>query len=97
MRVKTTRITLERDSITLINRFGVDRSWCPACAMEVDAVAIEGLVKVLTDDTAQSWIAAGELHVSRCSGEPDRVCLASLLRCFQLQRAQNANSAKETL
>ena len=96
MRVKTTRITVESDTITMIRRFGADRSWCPVCATEVDVVAIEGLAGILTDDAVQSWIATGELHVSRRPGEAGGICLASLLQHFQLQRAQNSNSAKET-
>jgi|SRR5581483_4228964 hypothetical protein len=96
MRVKTTRITVESETITTIRRFGADRSWCPVCAAEVAVVAIEGLAGILPDDVAQSWIARGELHVSRYSGKSDCICLDSLLQCFQLQRAQNPNSAKET-
>jgi hypothetical protein len=95
MRVRTTRITVERDTTMVIRRAGSERSWCALCATEVDVVSLYGevLTEILAQGIAHGWIAAGQLHVIDRPSEPTRICLASLLRCFEPQ----LNIPKETL
>lgn len=95
MSVRTTRITLERDTVMVVRRTSAERFWCPLCAAEVDAVALDGnaLAEILTEAAAHGPIADRELHVIDRLGEPTRVCLPSLLRRFETQ----LNIAKETL
>lgn len=89
MRVRTTRITLEHDTLTIIRRAGAERSWCPLCAAEVDVVTIDStaLAEAFPESAAESSIAIGDLHALQDPGEPARLCLPSLLRCFERQQS----------
>lgn len=97
MRVRTTRITVEREMITIIRRSSAERSWCPVCAAEVDVVALDSnaLAEVLAESAARFVNAGAELHISQDPDRPARICLPSLLRCFEPQRTQTTNTPKE--
>jgi hypothetical protein len=98
MPMRTTRITVEQDTITVIRRESVERSWCPVCAAEVDAVVVGGpcLTGILGEGTAHGWIAGGQLHASQQPGGTARICLPSLLQCFESQQTP-ATHIKEKL
>lgn len=85
MAAKRTRITVERDTIMLVRHARAERAWCPICRDEVDVMALgsEALAELLAANEVQGWIAAGRLHVSREPNAPVRICLPSLLRCFE--------------
>ena len=93
MRVRTTRIIIERETVTLIRREGVKRAWCPLCAEEVDAIAWADLLQMVVDGHLARGIASGRIHVIGQADPFTRVCLASLLRCLEPE----PNFPKETL
>lgn len=92
MRVRTTRITIEHETVTLIRRESVRRVWCPLCADEVDTIAWADLLQMLADEVLAQGIASGRIHVLDQTEPVIRVCLASLLRCLEPQ----TNFPKET-
>ncbi|MGB8535111.1 MAG: hypothetical protein WCD57_01740 [Acidobacteriaceae bacterium] len=96
---RKTRITVEQDTIMIVRRANVERSWCPLCTAEVDVVAVgdKVLAEILATGTGLGWIVSGDLHVSHQPDGTTRICLASLLRCSEPQPAQPTNIAKETL
>ena len=85
MAAKSTRITVEKDTIMLVRHARAEQAWCPICGSHVDVVTLakEALAEFLASHDVQGWIAAGKLHVSREPNRPIRICLASLLRCFE--------------
>jgi hypothetical protein len=85
MAAKTTRITLEKDTIMLVRHARAEQAWCPICGNVVDVVALanDALSEFLASNDVRGWIAAGKLHMSREPNGPVRICLASLLRCFE--------------
>ncbi len=85
MASKTTRITVEKDTIMLVRHARAEQAWCPICGNVVDVVALanEALAEFLASNDVQRWIGAGELHMSREPNGPVCICLASLLRCFE--------------
>lgn len=93
MRVRTTRITIEHETVTLIGRESVQRAWCPLCADEVDSIAWADLLQLLAARILQQGITSGRLHVFGQTDSVTRVCLASLLRCLEPE----PNFPKETL
>ncbi len=97
MRMRTTRITVEREMVTIIRRSSAERSWCRLCAAEVDVVAVDSnaLAEILAECTARFVNAETELHVSQDHDRPVRICLPSLLRCFEPQQAPTKITPKE--
>ena len=85
MAVKTTRITVKRDTIMLIRHARTEQAWCPVCGGDVEVVTLEreDLLEFLAANGVREWIAAGRLHASRELNGPIRICLDSLLRCFE--------------
>jgi len=47
--VKTTRITVERDTIMVVRRARIELAWCPVCRTEVEVITLgrESLAEVL--------------------------------------------------
>lgn len=86
MAVKRTTITVERDTIMVVRNARAEGIWCSLCGAQVDAIDLpgRGLAELLATNEAREWMASGALHVIHEADGPLRVCLASLLRCFQL-------------
>jgi hypothetical protein len=99
MQARRTQITVEQDLVAIVRRTSVERFWCPGCGDEVDVVSVNGntLAEILGQGIAHVWIETGQLHVMQSPAGTARICLASLLRCFEPQPVQAINIAKETL
>ena len=69
----------------LLRHGWVDQAWCPVCGDVVDVVTLanEGLAEFLASNDVQRWIASEKLHLSRKPNGPVRICLLSLLCCFE--------------
>jgi hypothetical protein len=80
-----TRITVERDTIMLVRHARAEQAWCPLCDNVVDVVILanEALAEFIASNDVQGWITTEKLHVSCQANGPVRICLASLLRCFE--------------
>lgn len=69
----------------LVRHARAEQAWCPHCGGVVDAVTLanEALAEFLASNDVQRWITTEKLHVSRQVNGTVRICLASLLRCFE--------------
>ena len=96
--LKTTRITIETESLLVLRRGKTIVTWCPVCCADVEAMALVGAS--LGDDIPSSllsdWLAAGKLHSWRPDGAPAQICLTSLLRCFESEDARRLSTPKQT-
>lgn len=78
---KSTKITIESDSL-LIMRGRTSRSaWCTRCAEEVEMIALEntGVVSNLTPEEVEKWLNSVDLHRSQTPEGTELICLNSLL------------------
>ncbi len=95
--VKTTRITIETDSLLVVYRGRTFVACCPVCCADVEAMTLEGnrlgeeIPTLLRD-----WIATGKLHFWSPGGGPARICLTSLRQCFESEDARSFQAPKRT-
>ena len=97
--VKTTRITIETDSLLIVYRGGTFVAWCPVCCADVEAMTLEGhsLGEDIPSTLLRNWLAAGRLHLWSSDGGPPRICLTSLFRCFESEDARRLPTPKLTV
>ena len=63
MVVKTTRITIETESLLVVRRGKTIVTWCPACCAEAEAMTLEGTsLGDIPSTLIRGWLAAGKLH-----------------------------------
>jgi len=96
--VKTTRITIETESLLVVRRGKTIVTWCPACCAEVEAMAVEdhSLYEGIPSAVLRQWLATGQLHFWRNDGGPLQICLPSLLQCFASEDARSFQAPKRT-
>ena len=96
--MKTTRITIETESLMVVRRGKTVVTWCPVCYAEAEAMTLEGdsLGEEIPSTLLKDWLAAGKLHLWSSNGGPDRICLTSLLRCFESEDARRLPTPKPT-
>jgi hypothetical protein len=98
MVVNTTRITIETESLLVVRRGKTVVTWCPVCCAEAEAMMLEGgsLSEDFPSTLLRDLLAAGKLHLSNSDGGPERICLSSLLRCFETEDACRLPTPKPT-
>lgn len=98
MVAKTTRITIETESLLVVHRGKTIVTWCPLCCSEVEAMTLAGesLGEDIPSTLLSDWLAAGKLHLWSADGGPDQICLTSLLRCFESEDASRLPTPKPT-
>ena len=96
--VKTARITVETDTVIVVRRASTAPAWCPVCQAQVDAITLDKSSPAEPAAVAQiqSWLNSGKLHLWQQPNGPTQICLASLLRCFELDGVPKFRIAKET-
>jgi len=96
--VKTTRITIETDSLLVVYRGRTFVAWCPVCCADVEAMTLEddSLGEDIPSTLLRDWLAAGKLHLCGPNGGPAQICLPSLLQCFESQDARRLSNPKPT-
>lgn len=94
---RTIRITVEIDTVMVVRRATTASAWCPDCQAEVDTIRLggEGLVAPGAAEQVQRWLETGKLHHWQPPGEPERICLSSLMRCFEEVGIVRMRVAKE--
>ena len=77
MVVKTTRITIETESLLIVRRGKTVVTSCPVCCAEAEALTLEGdsLGEDIPSTLLRDWLAAGKLQYWSADGGPDRICL----------------------
>ena len=90
MTTKTTRITLETETLLVIRRAKPILAWCPDCRDEVDVITLDNdtLAEPITAAEFQEWLGSSKLHFWQTADGQDQICLPSLYRCFELETAQ---------
>ena len=96
--VKTTKITIETESLLIVRRGKTIVTLCPICCVEAEAMTLEGdsLGEEFPSILLRGWLAAGKLHLWSTDGGPDRICLTSLRRCFESEDARRLPTPKPT-
>ena len=96
--VKTTRITIETDSLLVVYRGRTFVTWCPVCCAEAEAMTLEGdsIGEDIPSALLRDWLAAGKLHLLSPSTGPAQICLKSLLQCFESADAGRLSDPKQT-
>jgi hypothetical protein len=99
MAVRTTRITVEQDTIMIIRRASVELIWCSLCGAEAEVISLGGTVQdgVRSGGLPPEWAASGRLHILNQPDGSTCVCLPSLLGCFEHKESPTINIAKENL
>gem|GEM_PF-1433383 len=94
---KTTRITVETETLLVIRRAKTVSAWCHGCRAEVNVVALENdsFAELAVAAQIQEWLDTGKLHVCRIADGPTQICLTSLFRCFELEAAQRFFRSQE--
>lgn len=80
-----TKITIETESLLVLNGRNARRAWCQACAAASEVIALEnvGLISNLERSALEEWINSGNLHLSQTADGSTQLCLNSLLACVQ--------------
>jgi hypothetical protein len=87
--IRSTRITVETETVTLVRRAILQRAWCPACGAETDVICIsdQSLGDPASAVQLRQWAEMGKLHLLQSDGDPGQICLPSLLQCFERDEA----------
>jgi hypothetical protein len=83
--VKQTKITIETDSLLILQGGNSRRAWCPLCGAESEMLALEnaGVISNLEKPALEEWLNSGELHRSATADGSALICLNSLLARVQ--------------
>ena len=78
---KPTKITVETDSLVIVQSRNSRRGWCGRCGTEAEMIAIEsvGVITNLDRSALEEWLNSGTLHRSQSANGSEQICLNSLL------------------
>jgi hypothetical protein len=78
---RSTRITIETQSLMICHGRSSTRGWCARCAQEAEMIALESIAvrSNLVPHEVEKWLNAGDLHRSRTPSGTELICLNSLL------------------
>jgi hypothetical protein len=94
--VKTTRITVETDTLMIVHRAKASLAWCPDCRAEVNVITVnESLAEPAAATQIREWLATGKLHFWQQADGSAQLCVPSLLRCFELEEVRRVSALGE--
>jgi hypothetical protein len=78
---RSTRITIERDSLLILRGSTFSRSWCARCAEEAEMIALDStaVLSNLLPHEFEEWLNSGDLHRVQTPDGTALICLNSLL------------------
>jgi hypothetical protein len=84
---KTTRITVETETLVVVRRAKAVLAWCPSCRAEVHVITFDNdsLAESVTRAQIQEWLSTNKLHFWQTAEGPAQICLTSLFRCFEFE------------
>jgi hypothetical protein len=90
MVVKTTKITIETESLLVVHKGRTLVAWCQSCDAETEVMTLEGesFLQETSSLLVSDWLAAGQLHSWKTEDGQAHICLASLHRCFDSVNAR---------
>lgn len=96
--MKTTRITVETETLMIIRRAKVALAWCPECRTEVEVITLDSdsLAEPFTAEQIRDWMKTGRLHFWQTIDGPAQICVASLLHCLELEDIRIGCSSNES-
>jgi hypothetical protein len=96
--VKTTRITIETESLLVVRRGRTIVTWCPACSAQAEVMTLEcdSLGDGIPSPLLRDWIAAGKLHSWSPDGGRTQICMESLRRCLESEDARGLPNPNRT-
>jgi hypothetical protein len=79
---KRTRITIETESLLVLQARKPLRLWCPECGAEGEMIPLNdvGVVSNLPPAEVQAWMQAEDLHLSQSPDGGLLICLNSMLK-----------------
>jgi hypothetical protein len=82
---KQTNITIETDSLLVLQTGQSLNAWCPRCGAQVQMIPLQGLglISNLQAAEVEAWIQSEELHRSSTPDGAPLLCFKSMLRRFQ--------------
>ena len=88
---KHTKITIETDSLLILQGRNSRRAWCPLCAAEGEMIVLEDtrVISNLKPAALDEWLNSSQLHRLQGTDGSTLICLNSLLA-----RVQNTNSLR---
>jgi hypothetical protein len=94
---KTTRITVETETLLIVRRAKADLAWCSECRAEVDVITLDNdtLAEPNAAAQIQEWLGTSKLHCWRSANGPAQICLPSLFQCFELEEVQRLFRSNE--
>lgn len=84
---KQTTITIETDSLLVLQAGASQKFWCGRCSSQVQMIPVHGLgvVSNLLPSEVQDWIDSEDLHRAVSPDGAPLICLNSMLK--QVQRS----------
>ena len=78
---RSTRITIETESLLVLQGRQLLRTWCPQCGRPAEMIPLDtlGVVSNLPQTEIQAWMEASELHQAKTADGAALICLNSLL------------------
>lgn len=82
---KQITITIETNSVLVLQGRSTRLAWCPLCAAETETIALEnaGMISELKSPALDEWLNSGALHRLQLAGGSELICLTSLLACVR--------------
>jgi len=79
---RSTKITIETDSLLVLRGRRSVRAWCPQCGAEGEMIPLNevGLISNLRPVEVEAWIQSEDLHHSEAANGTPLVCLTSMLK-----------------
>lgn len=82
---KQTKITIESDSLLILQGRNSNRGWCRLCGAETEMIALQsiGVISNLDQRAFEQWLSSAQLHRSQAADGSALICLNSLLARVQ--------------
>ena len=82
---KRTTITIETNSLLILQGCRATRTWCPRCAAEGETISLEnlGVMSNLDHPEVEAWLNSDELHQFKTADGSSVICLNSVLAHVQ--------------
>jgi hypothetical protein len=83
--VRSTKITVETETLLIVRRARVDLAWCPDCRANVETFTLDAysVAEPATAAQVREWLATGKLHSWKADDGLARICVRSLMCCLE--------------
>ena len=88
---------METESLVVIRRAKAVLDWCPECLANVETITLDAssLAEPATAAQIREWLATGKLHLWQTADGLARICVTSLLQCFELDEVRWFSQSNE--